>query len=187
MQTGFGAHSPDGLWMWDGVRWIPAISPDGCWWWNGQHWTPLQPTRRRFWSPPWQTHDTWVLLIWLLLAPIVLAAVTIAIGLPAHLTPVGWLVASLIAYAAWAMTGGFVVRPRGAWWEVFVAASALVCLIGVVYVGSMIASPDPQGTNDNAAGVGIVFLVAFGWPPTLVLFAIGRAARRGLVMLRRDP
>jgi hypothetical protein len=160
------------------------VSPDGRWWWNGEQWISRQAPRR-FWNPPWQTRDTWALLICLLLTPIALAAVTVAVGTLAHLTPIGWLVASLLAYAAWATTGGVVVRPNAPWWEALVIASALVCLVGVVYGVAMAASPDPQGTNDNAAGVGIVFLVAFGWPPTLLLFAVGHAARRGLTKLRR--
>jgi hypothetical protein len=95
------------------------------------------------------------------------------------------LIATLAAYAAWAATGGFVVRPKGAWWEVLLVASALIGLIGALYVGAMSVSPDPQGTNDNAAGVGIVFLVALGWPPTLALVAVGRAVRCGAMALRR--
>jgi Protein of unknown function (DUF3105) len=33
--------SPDGLWVWDGARWLPTTSPDGLWRWDGYGWRPL--------------------------------------------------------------------------------------------------------------------------------------------------
>jgi hypothetical protein len=118
--------------------------------------------------------------------PIVLAGATITLGTLDDLTPIGWLVGSLVAYAAWAAAGGFLLRPSGESWEAFVLPSALVCLLVAVYVAAMALSPDQKAGNDDAAGVGVILLVAFGWPPTLVLFVIGRAARRGLMRLRGD-
>lgn len=32
--------SGDGIWWWNGRRWIPAITEDGLWRWNGSRWTP---------------------------------------------------------------------------------------------------------------------------------------------------
>ena len=36
--------SPDGLWVWDGARWLPTTSADGLWRWDGYHWQPLPPS-----------------------------------------------------------------------------------------------------------------------------------------------
>jgi len=33
--------SDDGLYYWDGSRWISTLSPDGRWRWNGTAWVPL--------------------------------------------------------------------------------------------------------------------------------------------------
>ena len=33
--------SEDGLWWWDGRRWVSAISADGKWKWNGHTWEPV--------------------------------------------------------------------------------------------------------------------------------------------------
>ena len=35
------SFSDDGLWWWDGQRWLPAISADGKWKWNGHAWEPV--------------------------------------------------------------------------------------------------------------------------------------------------
>jgi hypothetical protein len=36
-----GQISPDGLWVWDGARWLSTTSPDGRWRWDGFRWAPL--------------------------------------------------------------------------------------------------------------------------------------------------
>ena len=33
--------SDDGLYYWDGSRWVSTLSPDGRWRWNGSAWVPL--------------------------------------------------------------------------------------------------------------------------------------------------
>src|SRR6476620_3521167 len=33
--------STDGLYYWDGDRWVPTLSPDGKWRWNGTDWVPV--------------------------------------------------------------------------------------------------------------------------------------------------
>src|SRR6266849_4690139 len=33
--------SDDGLYYWDGSRWISTLSPDGRWRWNGSGWVPV--------------------------------------------------------------------------------------------------------------------------------------------------
>src|SRR6266446_2509189 len=33
--------SDDGLYCWDGSRWISTLSPDGRWRWNGSGWVPV--------------------------------------------------------------------------------------------------------------------------------------------------
>jgi hypothetical protein len=33
--------SDDGLYYWDGARWVSTVSPDGRWRWNGSAWVPL--------------------------------------------------------------------------------------------------------------------------------------------------
>jgi len=33
--------SADGLYYWDGARWVSTLSPDGRWRWNGSAWVPL--------------------------------------------------------------------------------------------------------------------------------------------------
>lgn len=40
------AHSPDGLWWWDGDSWRPAYSPDRRWWFDGQSWVAAGPSQR---------------------------------------------------------------------------------------------------------------------------------------------
>ena len=39
--------SPDGLFYWDGQRWVSAISPDGAWRWDGSAWRAARAPMRR--------------------------------------------------------------------------------------------------------------------------------------------
>lgn len=47
--------SADGLYYWDGSRWISTLSPDGRWRWNGVAWVPLSsmvaPPRQYYAQP----------------------------------------------------------------------------------------------------------------------------------------
>ena len=35
--------SPDGMYYWDGQRWVSTLSPDGRSRWNGTAWVPARP------------------------------------------------------------------------------------------------------------------------------------------------
>jgi len=56
--SGAGRLSADGLFYWDGSRWISALSPDARHRWDGSRWVPLQvaqaaaPRPRTFAAPP---------------------------------------------------------------------------------------------------------------------------------------
>ncbi|TME96098.1 MAG: hypothetical protein E6I34_00215, partial [Chloroflexi bacterium] len=56
--SGAARLSADGLFYWDGSRWISALSPDGRHRWDGTRWVPLEaapaaaPPPPGFASPP---------------------------------------------------------------------------------------------------------------------------------------
>src|SRR5260370_6017760 len=43
--------SDDGLYYWDGSRWISTLSPDGRWRWNGSAWVPVAATAAPGFAP----------------------------------------------------------------------------------------------------------------------------------------
>src|SRR5712691_6836890 len=43
--------SDDGLYYWDGSRWISTLSPDGRWRWNGTAWGPVSATAAPAFAP----------------------------------------------------------------------------------------------------------------------------------------
>src|SRR5260221_5484699 len=43
--------SDDGLYYWDGSRWISTLSPDGRWRWNGSAWVPVAATGATAFAP----------------------------------------------------------------------------------------------------------------------------------------
>jgi hypothetical protein len=43
--------SEDGLYYWDGSRWISTLSPDGRWRWNGSAWVPVAATAAPVFAP----------------------------------------------------------------------------------------------------------------------------------------
>ena len=45
--------SDDGLYYWDGSKWVSTLSPDGRWRWNGNAWVPLTAVVP---SPPYQAY-----------------------------------------------------------------------------------------------------------------------------------
>ncbi len=47
--------SDDGLYYWDGSRWISTLSPDGRWRWNGSAWVPLTGMV----APPYQSYQAY--------------------------------------------------------------------------------------------------------------------------------
>ncbi len=67
--------SDDGLYYWDGARWVSALSPDGRWRWNGSAWVPLagmlapaypyyqQPTTVRL-PTPWTRPMQYAVAAW---------------------------------------------------------------------------------------------------------------------------
>jgi peptidoglycan/LPS O-acetylase OafA/YrhL len=183
MQSNAGTLSHDGRWLWDGTRWRPAYSPDGQWWWNGVHWVRTAAPKPPVWQPAWTRADTVAVTLWLSVVPIVLAALTVAIGLAAHLTLTGGLVATVTAYTAWAFVGGITVRPHGRWREVVLIAAALVAVLLIVDLIGLVAvaaTGNDKPSDDDGAAVGMLFLVLLVFPPTLLPVACGRLLRRSI-------
>lgn len=72
-------HSPDRRYWWTGSQWQLAVSSDGMWWFDGQRWVPnpLGPPRRRRDQTKW-TRPLQAAVIVLL----VLSLVPFAVGIP---------------------------------------------------------------------------------------------------------
>jgi hypothetical protein len=187
MEPHAGALSPDSWWTWDGGRWVPAISSDGLWRWNGSGWVAVPVRRRPSWQPAWERHDTVTVSLWLLAVPAALALVTLGVGRLGRLTAVGWLAATIAAYAAWAFIGGAVVRPQGRWPEVLLIAGALVAFVALVDIAAftvVAAVGRDQAGDDDGVAVGLVMLFVFVFPPTVLPVAIGRLLRRAVMRSR---
>jgi hypothetical protein len=189
MQPHVGTLSNDGFWFWDGAQWSPSYSPDGRWWWNGTTWTAVVRPAHRFWNPAWLRSDYFATFFWLSDVAFAIALATVAVF--AVLVPGGieGLIALSAAYGTWAFVGGFVVRPHGRWWEVFLLAAALVAVvIALDFLAYFVvgAAGQDQSGDDNGVAVGLVFLVFFVFPRSVLPVAFGKFTRQVLSRARSD-
>jgi hypothetical protein len=104
------------------------------------------------------------------------------------LTGRGWptlLTLGSLAIVATLRFGSYMGVRRCGFLEVLVAAVAGAVALMSIYVTAWLRQPDPDYTNDNAAGAG---LVIFGPPVFLIVLTIlGAGALAGRIISRRHP
>lgn len=181
------AHSPDGLWWWNGTSWLPAYGPDRRWWFDGTMWIRTQPTawqRLRLPTLEWLTLLS--VRCWLLFRAGAAADWT---TIPTGYQP--WLATSGAASVLGTITLGAWVGRLRLWSAVPLMALSGGGVLGCWYVAMMAASTpaDADGSvTDLATGAG---LVLFGTPAVAGLLVLlyagaligrvtGRARDRGL-------
>lgn len=100
------------------------------------------------------------------------------IGLAMSHTPQGGhlgtgLVATGLALVAVAVAGllvcGYLLGRDRRWSYACILSAYVTGLMATLYVAAMLTGPDPDGTNDNAAGMGLAIL---GLPTLAVVFAL---------------
>lgn len=161
-----GAVSEDGLWYWDGARWLSTTSPDGRWTWDGVAWRPWGLGRTRqvltktMPSPPTATSRTIVLAS--MLAGTGVAAIVGGVALNSALATgiADWQYLSVLAgvvLLAEVVTLGLLARPadwRRAFesgaggWQLSIATSTLAfggyaAIVWLLLIpGGMLTTPD---------------------------------------------
>ncbi len=168
-------------WSWNGRCWVPA-HPAGTHSWDGTAWHRRD---RRFWQPPWNRSDTTALVLWALVAPVALTAVTVAVTRRASLHGNAIVGLALVLDALWLLTGGATVRHRGRLRDQLVIAAVTVVVVATALIGWAATAVDPEahfavGISVAAGGCGLVL-------PTMLLVAAGRAARSWLDRRRDRP
>ena len=151
----------DGWWWWDGHHWMPSQPHDPQWTWNGSTWSP---TRSREPTPRWYVRDT---IIW---AFLLVAWYPTALWMNRHHASdesIGHVAVALgvLAILSTLIFGGL-LGFRRLWKRTLHAALWGTGTLVVAYVLAMVTAPDPTGTNDDAAAVGLIIL---GIPAALVL------------------
>jgi hypothetical protein len=180
-----GERSADGRWLWTGTAWIPYPAADLSDATPPRHEGPVHRLHLALTS---QWFAAVVLIGWMILlgdwAPVLIEAVvdrsTMA-GRPMGIPHEYALVLSTIGFGLILAQGK---RPRLA--EMLIAAVMGTGVLAAWYVNAMFANPQPGGTEDIAAGVGIV---TFGPPTFLVILAIlaaGFLAGRALHAILRS-
>jgi hypothetical protein len=145
-------------------------------------WEPVEPHTRDFahlWDPPWRRDDSVRVVVWLIVAPSAIVLVVIGLWRTLDLDTTQLLIAGLAGYAAWAVVGGAIVRPRSRFGEVAIIA-AIVIVLMISLPAEWLAAADEQRNGgqgqDIGAGVGIALLYVTSVPPTLAFLALGRFA-----------
>jgi hypothetical protein len=174
--------SPDSAWWWSGTDWMPTVSPDGRWRWTGDQWMPQSRVQRPGYRIPRRVARDGA--IWLVLfglwAPVITVLVLNEVSAPVFLAIAAPLGA--VAVLSTLFFGGRLGR-RSQWRELGLAALAGTAELLFMYGVAMVVSPDPNNTNDQAAGIGVVIFSV----PTLLIVAsllglgglFGRWSRRG--------
>jgi hypothetical protein len=80
---------------------------------------------------------------------------------------------------------GLVLAKRRRWAEVMIAAVLGTSVLAAWYVVAMLANPQPDGTEDIAAGAGLVILAVPTLLVVLAMLVIGFLAGRALNANRR--
>lgn len=162
------AFSYDGLWWWDGTRWLPAYTPNRKWRFDGYQW---QPATARARPPRWLmvTGIVWLSCVasWMTAGTIFLAVSSPGDpGLEALIVIIGLAAIAVLATVAW----GFLVGRRRATAWLWPAAAAGTAVQMFTYVTAMLAAPQSprDANNDTAAGAGLVFLTI----PTGILILV---------------
>lgn len=155
-------YSPEGAWWWSGERWMPTLSPDGRWRWDGRAWVAPSAVPRPRWVLRWGA-------IWLalLVGPIPVVSILVLVDATNTVVIGTCVVLGLTALLATLAYGALLGRHHR-WRDIAVAALAGTLCFLACYVVLMVTAPDPDGTNDIAGGVGLVFL----GPPTLLTLSI---------------
>ena len=160
-------HSPDRRYWWTGTQWQLAVSSDGMWWFDGQRWVPNplgRPRRRRVeteWTRPLQAAV--IVLLVLSLVPFVVGALIVAsihpsamVGPPGappeyaaqmaarfHAFMVATLVLQGLVFLAWGVLTVIGTLKRWTWmfWVtlVLVGLSILMGAIGLL-IGVLVGS-----------------------------------------------
>jgi hypothetical protein len=169
----------------------PIISPDRRWIWTGTAWVQRTPPN----APPIAVapqradrvcaRTIVVGLVWLalLIAPALYVLVR-----DGNVTDRGGLTLLTLGFVAIAATlrfGSYTgVRSCG-FLEVLAAAAVGAIAVMSIYLIAWLPQPDPNYTNDNAAGVGLVII----GPPVflIVLTLLGAGALTGRAISRRHP
>jgi len=145
---------------------MSTVSPDGRWRWTGAQWTPLphvQGSGYRIPRPVIRDGAIWLVLFGLW-APVVAVLALNEVSVRVFLAlgaPLG-----AVAVLSTLLFGGRLGR-RGHWRELGLAALAGTAELLFLYGVAMVVSPDPNNTNDIAAGAGVVILSV----PTLLVVA----------------
>jgi hypothetical protein len=105
-----------------------------------------------------------------------------------NVTARGWftlLTLGFVAIVATLRFGSYMGVRRCGFPEVLVAAVAGTAGLMFIYVEAWLKQPDPNYTNDNAAGAGLVII----GPPVLliILTILGASALAGRIISQRHP
>lgn len=148
--------SEDKTWWWDGQQWLPAFTPDMKWQFDGTMWRRTN----RWVRPPQSVLVLGLIWTFLLAAWIPAVAAWISATDPQPSTPLVFTVLlSLVSIVAIGTAAfGFLVphKTQIGWiWAAAVSGTAAQ-LVG--YVVGMLEAPQPNGSEDIAAGAGLVIL-----------------------------
>lgn len=169
-------HSPDRRYWWTGTQWQLAVSSDGMWWFDGQRWVPNplgRPRRRRVqteWTRPLQAAV--IVLLVVSLIPFAVGVPILASMPPPAMAPAGTppeyaarmaesfravLVASLVVqglvFLAWGVVTVIGTLKRWTWmfWVTLVLLglsilmSAIGLLIGALGSAGILPTTPPPG------------------------------------------
>ncbi|HEY8700985.1 MAG TPA: hypothetical protein VIM08_08490 [Arthrobacter sp.] len=156
----FARFSEDKMWWWDGQQWHPAFTPDMKWQFDGVMW---QRTNRRV-RPP---HSVLVLgLIWIFFLAAWIPA-TAPQPSTSEIFTVRLTLVSIVALGTAAF--GFLVAHKTQIRWIWAAATLGTAAQLVGYVAGMLEGPQPNGTEDIAAGAGLDILFL---PTSIVVLAL---------------
>ena len=170
--------SADGQWWWNGAEWLPTLSPDRQWRFNGHVWRHVTAWRS---LPPW----VWVfsgvwavaIAVWAPIVGVLLSSATESATENASLVfgavLAGVVVSTMVLGVVLAVTS----QLRWTW----VAALVGTGMQMMGYVAVTIATPQPGGVEDIAAGLGVVIFAL----PVLIAFVGLLWAGSGVGLLLR--
>ncbi|MGH7746007.1 MAG: hypothetical protein ACREQ5_14705 [Candidatus Dormibacteria bacterium] len=166
-----GLLTPDRLYRWDGVGWVPTWDP-----------RPSQRQRQRATKRDWLGRVAWILVVF------IAAQVGVAL-LTGNAHPEVPLLASLAAAVVpLGIMGGW-LRSRGSWVELAILAAVAAWLYVVgIFVGlssDPVACPGAPATDcDIGFGLGGMIGAALAYLPLLASLALGKVVRARLFSRR---
>lgn len=150
-------YSADAAWWWSGDGWMPTVSPDGGWRWNGRAWVRTNRVLPRWIF--WATAGWLGLLVG---SVAVVSALIFGDSDPVAIERTAVSLGSIAVLATIALGASLGSNRR--WPQIAFAALAGTICLAACYLVLMLSVPDPQGTQDIAAGAGLAIL----GPPTLL-------------------